>query len=160
MLIPQKRCAVCQTIKGNKKLIQRIYDSSHFVPHGTETIKDIARATGMNYRGLLVHVKKHQFINSQDYQEKMLSHYDNQAEKKAVQKAVKAVNSIQSVIEKGQERLDSGEITVNTDQLIRASQIKMQDEAKAKDQALALELSLAHFMSGESTNERVYIESE
>jgi hypothetical protein len=140
--------------------MKRIYDSSHFVPHSKDSLRTIAEESKLNYRALLTHVKKHQFIDSQDYQEKMLSHYDRKATKQAVAKAVRAVDSVQSIIQKGQERLDAGEITVNTDQLLRASQIKMADEAKAKDQAIALELSLAHFMSGESTNERVYIESE
>lgn len=159
MLVPQKRCNICKLVKENKPLLKRIYESTHFIPHGKESLHQIANDTGLNYKALRIHVKKHQFLNSQDYQEKMLQNYDQQVSIKATAKAVKAVNSIQSVIEKGQERLDSGEITVNTDQLIRASQIKMADEAKQKDQDL-MAVSLAHFMSGESTNERVYIEAD
>lgn len=158
MLTPQKRCLVCQKVRKDKKLLQRIYDSTHFVPNGKESLRQVALSENLNYKALLVHVRKHQFIDSQDYQEKMLSNYDREATKKSVEKAVRAVDSIQAIIQKGAQRLEDGEITVSTDQLIRASQVKMQDEAKAKDQALALELSLAHFMSGESISERVYKE--
>jgi hypothetical protein len=90
----------------------------------------------------------------------MLEKADADAERKAVQKAVKAHDAVQTVIDKGYQRLDSGEITVDTNQLLRASDIKMRADSKQKDQQLALIEMIAHFASGSDKNERVYIDNE
>lgn len=118
----------------------------------------ISEVTGMNYNALKNHVKKHQFIDSTDYTEKMLVHADKKAERSAVRKAVRAVDAVQSVIEIGMGRLESGEISVDTNQLIRASQVKMTQESKAKDQELATIEMVAAFLSGEMAGERIYTE--
>jgi hypothetical protein len=159
MLVIEKKCTVCRAVKVNKQLLQRIYESSWFVPHSKDTLKDIAKQNNLPYQAILNHVKKHQFIDSADYQEAMLNSAVTKAEKGAIAKAVRATGAIQSIMDKGQERLDNGEITVNTDQLLRAAQIKLADESKKKDQDL-MALSLAHFISGESQNERVYVDVE
>lgn len=159
MLVIEKRCNICKVVKVNKVLLNRLYQSSFFVPHSQDNILKISEETGLQYRALLNHVKKHQFIDSQDYTEAMLKQADKNAENKAVQKAVKAQNALQSVIDIGHQRLEEGEITVTTDQLIKASQVKVQAEAKQKDQDL-MAISLAHFISGESTNERVYVDAD
>jgi hypothetical protein len=156
MLVIEKKCKVCKTVKANKQLLKRIYESSYFVPHSKDTLFQISNETDLHYRGLLNHVKKHQFIDSQDYQDAMLNKADKDAEKKAVTKAVRGQSAVQSIIDKGHQRLEDGDITVNTDQLLRASQLQMQAEEKKKDQDM-LAASLAFFMSGESTtNERIY----
>jgi len=160
MLVFEKRCRVCNAVKKNKPLLERIYNSSFFVPHSKDSLHQISKDYGFRYKGLINHTKNHQFIDSQDYQDKMLQKVDEEAEKNAVIKAVKAADAIQSVIDKGQQRLEDEEITVSTDQLIRASEVKMRSEDKAKDRQLQMEASLAHFMSGESTNERIYVASE
>jgi NurA-like 5'-3' nuclease len=160
MLVIEKKCKVCQTVKANKQLLKRIYESSYFVPHSKDTLFQISEATGIHYRGLLNHVKKHQFIDSQDYQEAMLQKADKDAEKKAVTKAVRGHSAVQTIIDRGAERLANKEIDVNTDQLLRASQLQMQADEKKKDQDL-MAASLAFFMSGESqTNERLYVDAE
>lgn len=159
MLVIEKRCAICKAVKQNKQLLQRIYDSSWFVPHSTESIAEIAETYGLYYRGLLNHVKRHQFIDSQDYTDKMLQQVDKQAEKKAVQRAVRATDAVQSIIDKGMSRLENEEITVDTNQLLRASQVKLTQEAKQKDQELATIEMVAHFLSGENAGDRVYVEN-
>jgi len=150
MLVPNKICKVCQVIKVNKKLLSRIYESSYFLPHSTDTLKDITRdySPAFSYDSILTHVKKHQFIDSQDYKDKMLEHANKQAEQRAVRKAVKGQSAIQSVIDRGHERLENGEIDVNTAQLIRASEIQMKQEDKAKDRELATVEMIAFFLSG------------
>lgn len=158
MLVIEKKCKICAAVKVNKKLLQRIYDSSWFVPHSKDNLTDIAKDYNFRYKGLTNHVKKHQFIDSQDYTEKMLMQADKRAEKSAVQKAVKAVDAIQTIIDKGMERLENEEITVDTNQLIRASQVKIGADAKAKDQELATIEMVAHFLSGANASDRVYQE--
>lgn len=163
MLVIEKRCRVCSLVKNNKPLLRRIYDSSYFIPHSRDTLLDIYKdfhgtENSFGYDSILNHVKKHQFIDSVDYTEKMLEHADKQAERKSIQKAVKAVDAVQTVIDKGMERLESGDITVDTNQLIRASQVKMNADAKQKDQELATMEMVAHFLSGENATDRVYVE--
>lgn len=159
MLVIQKRCKICTKVKADKKLLKRIYESKYFVPHSKDTLFQLAEDEGLAYRGLLTHVKKHQFIDQADYTEAMLKQADKKAELSAVAKAVKGQSAIQSIIDKGAERLQNEEITVNTDQLIRASQIQIASDEKKKDQDL-MALSLAHFMSGESTSGRTFIDAE
>ena len=162
MLVLEKRCVVCKAVKTNKPLLKRIYESSWFIPHSKDTLRAIQAdyKNVISYESLLNHVKKHQFIDSQDYTEKMLAYEDKKAERNAVQKAVKAQDAVQSIIEKGMERLESGEITVDTNQLIRASQVKLSADAKAKDQELATIEMVAHFLSGENASDRVYIDAD
>lgn len=162
MLVLEKRCKVCMAIKKNKQLMKRIYDSSWFVPHSKDDLKAIAKDfyPTFTYEGLLNHTKKHQFIDSQDYTEKMLQATDKKLEQNAVRKAVKAVDSLQSIIDIGQQRLEDGEITVDTNQLIRASQVKLNQESKQKDQELATIDMVAHFLSGAYAGDRVYIEPD
>lgn len=162
MLVLDKRCTTCKAVKKNKLLLKRIYDSSWFVPYSKDTLKDICKDYHpvITYDSLLNHVKRHQFIDSQDYTEKMLEKTDKEAEKSAVQKAVKAVDAVQKIIEIGSQRLEDGEITVDTNQLIRASQVKMAADAKQKDQELATIEMVAHFLSGENASDRVYIDAQ
>lgn len=162
MIKYNKRCKICAILKEDKKLLKRIYSCSFFVPGADETLNQIANdyKGQFTYKGLNNHANKHQFIDRADYTERMLQHNAKTAENSAVKKAVRAADSIQSIIEKGQERLDSGEITVSTDQLIRAAQVKLQDDAKQKDQNL-MAMSLAHFISGESTKpSRMFIPTD
>lgn len=159
MLAINKKCKICQTVKANKPLLKRLYDSSFYVPGSKDTPLEISRDTGMHYRGLLNHLKKHQFIDSADYQEAMLKTADKQAQTMAIQKAVKGQAAVQSIIDIGAQKLADGEITVNTDQLIRASQIQIASDEKKKDQDL-MAVSLAYFMSGESKNERIHKDHE
>lgn len=160
MLVLEKKCRVCRAVKTNKQLLKRIYESNYFLPHSKDSLRQIAAdySDAFKYESLLNHTKKHQFIDSQDYTEKMLEQTDKKYEKSAVQKAVKAQTAIQSIIDKGMERLDNEEITVDTNQLLRASQIKLTADAKQKDQELATIEMVAHFLSGANASERVYQE--
>lgn len=160
MLVLEKKCRVCRAVKTNKQLLKRIYESNYFLPHSRDSLRQIAQDYGdsFKYESLLNHTKKHQFIDSQDYTEKMLEQTDKKYEQKAVQKAVKAQTAIQSIIDKGMERLENEEITVDTNQLIRASQVKMTADAKQKDQELATIEMVAHFLSGANSSDRVYQE--
>lgn len=149
-------------VKKDKQLLQRIYDSSWFLPHSRDNLKDIQRdySSAFSYDSIRNHVKKHQFIDSQDYTEKMLERADKQAEQRAIRKAVKATSAIQDIIDIGSQRLEEGEITVDTNQLIRASQIKISEESKQKDRELATIEMVAHFLSGANQSDRVYIEAD
>jgi hypothetical protein len=158
MLKTDPRCTVCKAVKKNKVLLSRIYGSSVFVPASSDSLANIARDyyPAIKYDALKNHARKHQFIDSQDYTEKMLNYEDKKAEQSAVRKAVKAVDAVQAVIQDGMDRLESGELKVrNVNELIRASQVKLNHESKQKDQELATIEMVAHFLSGENNNGRI-----
>jgi hypothetical protein len=153
MLKVDPRCTVCKAVATNKPLLKRIYGSSWFVPSSSDSLLNISRDFRgvIKYAALTNHVKKHQFIDSQDYTEKMLAYADKNAEQHAVRKAVKAVDAVQAVIQDGMDRLESGELKVKSvNELIRASQVKLTHESKQKDQELATIEMVAHFLSGEN----------
>lgn len=158
MLVLEKKCRVCRAVKTNKQLLKRIYESNYFLPHSKDSLRQIAAdyKDAFTYESILNHTKKHQFIDSQDYTEKMLEHTDKKYEQRAVQKAVKAQTAIQSIIDKGMERLENEEITVDTNQLIRASQVKLTSEAKTKDQELQAMEMIAFFASGAYKGAKTY----
>ncbi len=158
MLVYQKKCNICKLVKQNKQILQRIYNSAYFVPGSKDSLLKISQDYSLNYKALSNHCKRHQFINNQDYTAKMLAMEDKKAEAVAVRKAVKATDAIQSVMDKGMERLENGEITVDTNQLIRASQVKLNADSKQKDQQLAYMTMIAHFASGSAKTERIYDE--
>lgn len=157
MIKYKKNCAVCKLLKSNKKLTQRIFESSYFIPHSEESLYQIFQAynkdaTIFSYPSLLNHVKKHQFISVGQYQTKMIKHAEEKMEMSAVRKAVRAVDAIQGVIERGNQRLEDGEISVSTGELLRASQIKINQESKEKDQQLQILEMIASFASGSQSN--------
>lgn len=165
MIKYKKNCAVCKLARVNKKLAQRIYDSRYFVPYSEDTLLQIhadwnQKEKLFSYQSLLNHVKKHQFINAAKYQEKVLEEVDRKAEQKTIQKAIRATDAVQGVIEKGYQRLEDGEINVSTNDLLRASQIKIGQENKEKDQQLAILEMIASFASGSQKSERIIIDAD
>lgn len=161
MIVVNKQCKICTVIKRDKRLLNRLYNSNYYIPHGTEGLIAIhADYSGeFSLPALKNHARKHQFINSSTYNAEMLKRVDKQAEQRIVRQAIKAKDAIQTVIDKGYDRLDNQEITVDTNQLIRASQIKMQDEAKEKDHQLQMVEMIAHFASASDKGERIYVEN-
>lgn len=163
MLKYKKNCNICKIVRVDKKLLQRIYETSFYVPGSKDSLQRVARdhEGHFSYPGLLNHAKKHQFIDSAAYTEKLMEQADEKAQKDAVRRTVRAVDAVQGVLDRGMERLENGDIDVDTNQLLRAGQIKLQAESKEKDQQLAMMDMIAHFVSGESLgNERVFKEPE
>lgn len=159
MIVISTRCKVCQAIKKDKKLLARLYESKYY---SREAGRESLQAIQLGYKdkfslpALKNHCLKHQFIDSVAYNEAMLRHVDRVAENKLIKKAIKATDAVQSVIDKGAERLQNEEITVNTGELLRASQIKINADAKAKDQELKFLEMIAHFASASDKGERIY----
>jgi hypothetical protein len=159
MLKYKKNCNICKIVKVDGKLLARIYETSFYVPGSKDSLQRVARDHEgyFSYPGLLNHAKKHQFIDSAAYTDALMKTADDKAQAGAVRKAVKAVDAVQRVIDIGMERLENEEINVDTNQLLRAGQIKLTQESKEKDQQLAMLDMMAHFISGESAgSERVY----
>ena len=159
MLVVNKLCKVCAQCKKDKKLLNRLYNSNYYLKRaGDEGLIAIHAdyTDAFSLPALKNHVRKHQYIDSTAYNSAMLEKVDKDAEKGAIRRIVQAQDAVQTVIDKGFHRLEEDEITVDTNQLIRASQVKIQAEGKQKDQELKFIEMISHFASGNSKNERVY----
>jgi len=162
MLVVRPNCKVCTRCKVDKKLLNRIYNSKYYIPHGDEPLSAIERDYKAFFSGpaLRNHCLKHQFIDSTAYTDALVKRADKMAENRVVKRAIKANEAVQSVIDAGFDRLEAGKITVSTNELLRASQIKLAAEAKQKDQQLAMVEMIAHFASGSAKNERIYVKPD
>lgn len=161
MLKFKKNCKICNLVREDRKLLKRIYECGYYVPGSSDSLLAISRDNvgRFSYQGLKNHAKQHQFIDSEAYTNAMLQKQDEKAQKVAIRKAVKAADAVQTVINRGNERLENGEIDVETADLLRASQIKINQEAKEKDQQLAILDMMAHFISGEALGDPQKVDS-
>lgn len=160
MLKLKKGCKTCELVKNNKQLLKRIYNSSHFIPHSEDSLKQIAAdyKEFMSYPALLNHVKKHQFVNSEDYKRKMLARTVKRAEVQVIEERFQANNVQDAVINQGMEKLANGEMKVTATHLLKAAKDKFDAQAKTRDQELALAEMVAFFASGEDKQDSVYVQ--
>lgn len=154
MLASKSNCVICKAVKADRKLLQRLYSSSFYVPGSKDSLLNISQTTNLGYQSLKNHVKKHQFIDSHDYQEKMMSIVDKKAQNKAVQQAVQAVDAVQKIINLGVDQIDEN-TKISVGETLRASQIKIQHEDKQKDRQVLMLDMIAHFISGESESPKI-----
>lgn len=152
MLVPKKLCSVCDLIKGgDKRLLERLYHSKYYLKsNGAETLSTIQRSykDKFSLNSIKNHCRKHQFIDAVAYNKAQLKKVDERAQNKAVERIITAQDTLQSILIKGNQNLDDGVIDVNTNHLLRASQIKIASEEKQKDQELKFMEMLAFFSSG------------
>lgn len=159
MLKLKDNCKVCIRIKVNPKLAKRIYDSSYFIPHSKDSLRKIwldclAEEPGaFTYLSMTNHVKRHQHINAGDYNRKMLADKVKKVEMKIVESRFESMNVQDAVMNVGMEKLESGELKVTTNDLLRAAKDKFDGQAKVRDQQLALAEMVAFYASGEDNLE-------
>lgn len=156
MLKTKKNCNVCKLIKQNPPLLNRIYNSAFFMKTG-ESLASIAKDySDFKYDNLLNHVKRHQFIDKEDFNKRHLSKIAKEAEKTLLKHTIESKQVWDTVIDKGMEKLEKGEITMRTGDLLKAAKDKSDYEFKVKDQQMAMMEMVYHFASGESTESRDY----
>lgn len=158
MLKLKNGCKTCLLVKNNKQLLKRIYDSSYFIPHSEDSLRKIAQdyKEYFSYPALINHVKKHQFINATDYKDKMMRQVVKQAETKVIMERFQPNNVQDAVINKGMEKLESGEMNLTATHLLKAAKDKFDAQAKTRDQQLQLAEMVAFFASGEDDQENVH----
>lgn len=154
MITYKKNCKICMLIKKDTKLLKRIYDSSYYIPHSKDTLAQIHRdcvqvGQAFSYLSLTNHVKKHQHINAADYEKKLMVQKVKGIESKIMESRFEAVNAQDAVINIGMEKLESGEMRITADHLLRAAKDKQDAQLKKGDQQLQLAEMMAHFASGE-----------
>ena len=155
MLKLKNGCKTCALVKNNKQLLERIYKSSHFIPHSEDSLKQIAGEYKdyFSYPALLNHVKKHQFINAMDYKKSMMRRVVKNAEAKVYMEQFQSNHVQDAVINKGMEALENGEMRLTPTHLLKAAKDKFDAQAKTRDQELALAEMVAFFASGEDNPE-------
>lgn len=154
MLAYRKNCRVCVLVKDNPKLLKRIYDSSFFIPHSKDSLSQIHRdcqASGQifSYISLLNHVKKHQHLNAEDYNIKMMKAKSKQIENKLITDRFEAQHVQDAVMNIAMQKLEDGELKITADHLLRAAKDKQDGQAKVRDQQLQLAEMVAFYTSGE-----------
>lgn len=151
MLVLRPNCKVCQEVKKNKKLLDRIYNTSYFIPHSKDTLHKLFLDCdgAFTYLSLRNHVKKHQHLNAGDYNNKMLKIKAQQAEKKIINDRFEAQNVQDAVMNVGMQKLENGEMKITADHILRAAKDKQDAQAKQRDQQLQLAEMVAFYTSGE-----------
>lgn len=156
MIKTKKNCAVCQTIlsqpkKWEGRLAKRIYGCRYYMPSSGYTLADIAREykDKFSYESLLNHAKKHQALSETDYNDRQLRQVTNEAEKKLIRQAITSQTVWDSVISKGMDKLEKGEMVMTTNHLLSAARDKSNFELKHVDQQLAMMDMVMAFASGE-----------
>jgi len=158
MLKLNKLCKVCDEVKENTSLLNRIYNSKYYIKSSKESLTQIHEeyATVFSYRSLLNHVKKHQFMSEGDYKDRHLRKIAKDAEKKILKRQIESKEVWDEVISQGMERLQSGELQMRTADLLKAAKDKSDHEMKVKDQQLAMAEMMWFFASGENNESRSY----
>jgi hypothetical protein len=158
MLKLNKLCNVCKHAQDNPKLLKAIYDSRAFIPSSSVSLKNVydqyaAFGAHFSYEALLRHSKKHQFMNEQDFNSRHLREIAKTAEKQILRRQIDSKTVWDTVITQGMEKLESGELVMRTQDLLKAAKDKSDFELKVKDQELAMVEMVAHFASGEGDME-------
>lgn len=91
-----------------------------------------------------------------DYKDRHLRKIAKDAEKKILKRQIESKEVWDEVINQGMEKLQSGELTMRTGDLLKAAKDKSDYEMKVKDQQLAMAEMMWFFASGENNESRSY----
>lgn len=151
-------CAVCKAIKGNKKLIDELYGTRFYLKTSGISLSEFHRrySDKFSYPSLTNHVKKHQFISEVAFTNRHLAQASQKAERTLIRQAIESREVFDEVIGQGMEKLQSGEMEINTDQLLKAAALKKNFQLKEQDQQLAMMEMIYHFASGENNRSQAY----
>ena len=154
MLKTTKSCRVCQAVKTNNVLLNRIYNSAFFMNTG-ESLKTIAEdySDKFSYVGLRNHVQKHQFMSDEDFTNRHLQKISKKAELNIARKKIESNQVWNEVIEQAMGKLQAGELQIRTTDLLKAAKDKSDFEFKKKDQEMAFMEMVWFFTSGEHNRE-------
>jgi len=149
MLRTSKRCSVCQKIKTNKVLLNKIYDTTYYNKRAEQSLRQLAIEYQMPYQAMLNHAKKHQALDSDKLIDAQLQDVAKKAENSIIRKSLESKDIWDSVLEKGQESLAEGTMQIKAGDMLRAAKDKSDYDFKVKDQQLAMMEMVMFFASGE-----------
>lgn len=152
MLRPNKQCKVCQTLKTDRKLMQRIYDSKQFIKGG-ENLRSIARdyVGQFEYQSLYNHCRNHQALTAEDLDNKRLLAAAKEIEVQQLKKVVRHGEVRDVVLEYGLEAIKSGNVKMTLSGIVAAAKHASDIEEKAKDRQLEVFKTIDDFASGAQT---------
>jgi hypothetical protein len=160
MLKYKNNCKVCITAKAekNNKLIKLIYESNYFMPRSDYSLSEVHRQYEgqFNYRALLNHVKKHQFLDQKDFERREMNRIAKTASGKAAMQRFENVDVWNEVMTQGMEDLKKGKIQLTANHLLKATKDRTDFELKKTDQQLAMMEMIYHFASGENSENKQY----
>ena len=149
---PEPLCKVCQAVQKDPELMDLIYKSRFFMGDSGLSIKQIADKyqDQFAYPSILKHVKKHQTLNSEEFNERRMRSIRKRAENRAIKQEIKAITVWDEVMQQGLDQLRSGNMKIKATDLLKAAKDKSDTQMKKKDQELATIEMVMHFASGES----------
>jgi hypothetical protein len=154
MLKLKKTCKVCQAVKQNKRLLNEIYNTKFYLKTRGTTLTEVSNKYPhlFTYDSLKNHVKKHQFIDEEDFTNRHLNQLAKQAQSKMLRQSIESKEVFNEIIGMGMEQLQAGNLQVKTKDLLSAAKYKKEFELKEKDQEIAMIDMVMHFASGENNN--------
>lgn len=152
MLKPDKRCKVCQTIKSDKKLLERIANSKAYIKGG-ESLRAISRdyLDVFEYQSLYNHTKTHQGLSDEDLEDRLIQREARKIELAQVREAVQHKEIRDELLNIGMDGVREGEIKLNGNNVVQLLKQKADIEAKERDQELEMAKMIQDFASGAIT---------
>ena len=149
MLKPDKRCKVCQTLKTDKKLMERIYNSKAFIPGG-ESLRALSRdyVAQFEYQSLYNHAKTHQGLSEEDLDNKLMMREAREIEVAQLRKIVRHQEMRDELLGLGMDGIRDDKIKLNSNNVIQLLKQKADIESKSKDRELDVAKMIQAFASG------------
>jgi len=158
MLKFTKNCKVCVAVKDNKLLLEEIFNSKYYLKTRGKSLLKIAdeHRDLFRYESLKNHVAKHQFISDVDFTNRHMAQMAQKAERQVIKQAIESKTVFDEIINQGMEELQSGNLSVDTKDLLQAAKLKKEFQLKEQDQELAMAEMMWHFASGENNRSEAY----
>lgn len=168
MLKINKLCKVCVAVKESPKLLDDIFATTAYIKSSKVSLAQLHKdyANKFSYRALMNHVKHHQFLSDEDFKERHLRDIAKKAERQVLKRQIESSQVWDEVITQGMEKLQTGELSMKTADLLKAAKDKSDFELKTKDQELAFAEMMYFFASGENQSnlrkpyDRRFVEGE
>lgn len=154
MIKKDKRCSVCIALRGKPRLAEEIYKTAPYLGQtdGEPLVRLWERHKGeFSYDSLRNHVKKHQFLDEADLNERHLREISRKAERGMITRVIESNDVFDSVITQGMNALQEGKLGVNTRDLLSAAKYKKDFQLRETGQQLAWMEMVFHFASGENS---------
>lgn len=149
-------CKVCQAVKDNKKLLDRIYDAAYNPSTKDSLYKVSSQHPEFSYPSLLNHTKKHQFLTESQADQKKVQSMAEKSETAILQKVIGHTDVRQQIMQKGMEKLEAGEMQLNAGHLLKAAKDQKDYEEKAADRQVAIMDMIFHYTSNEANKRGMY----
>lgn len=160
------RCNVCKLAKHDQQLKRRIIHSNYYGISDMEPLTAIQKdySGAFNYETLRRHVSKHWVLTENEKEKYRLRTQDKPptqiiATETQLPQTAPYVNEdevFDEVIQKGLEKLKSGEMQLSATNVIKAAESKANLNLKRKDQQLKIQEMIWHFASGQAEGNPSY----